>query len=60
MTLNFSTCVGLFISDSAHAHQLTNHPAHLVQEGGKLAPSAFIPFCELGGQPDLLGGRPQY
>ena len=35
-----------------------NHPVHLVtRESGGLSPSAFIPFCEFGGQPDLLGER---
>ena len=29
----------------------------MTRESGGLSPSAFIPFCEFGGQPDLLGER---
>ena len=28
---------------------LSNHPVHIVNEERKLSPSAFIPFCDFGG-----------
>ena len=34
---------------------MTNHPVHIVTEGGRMSPSAFIPFCELGGNMSLMG-----
>ena len=33
-----------------------NHPVHIIKsQGGELSPSAFIPFCELGGNMSSLG-----
>ena len=33
-----------------------NHPVHIINsQGGELSPSAFIPFCELGGNMSSLG-----
>ena len=33
-----------------------NHPVHITNsQGGELSPSAFIPFCELGGNMSSLG-----
>ena len=34
---------------------LVNHPAHIINSHGVLSPSAFIPFCELGGNMTSLG-----
>ena len=34
---------------------VSNHPVHLYDEGGKLSPSAFIPFCDFGGRMSVLG-----
>ena len=36
---------------------LLNNPVHLVDEDGKLSPSAFIPFCEFGGNPHVMGKK---
>ena len=30
-------------------HILSNHPVHLLDNDGNLLPSAFIPYCEIGG-----------
>ena len=32
-----------------------NHPVHFQTKDGKKAPSAFIPFCEFGGNSSSLG-----
>ena len=32
-----------------------NHPVHIINIQGELSPSAFIPFCELGGNMSSLG-----
>ena len=34
---------------------MTNHPVHIVTNRGRMSPSAFIPFCELGGNMSLMG-----
>ena len=34
-----------------------NNPVHLVDADGKLSPSAFIPFCEFGGDPHIMGQK---
>ena len=36
-------------------HQLSNHPVHIVDERGEVSPSAFIPFCEFGGDMSAVG-----
>ena len=36
---------------------MINHPVHIVDEHGKLMPSAFIPFCFLGTNLSSLGAR---
>ena len=36
-------------------HQLSNHPVHIVDERGDVSPSAFIPFCEFGGNMSAVG-----
>ena len=35
--------------------RVSNHPVHLVDEDGKLSPSAFIPFCDFGGNMSAFG-----
>ena len=32
-----------------------NHPVHIINRQGELSPSAFLPFCELGGNMSSLG-----
>ena len=34
-----------------------SHPVHILNDKGDLSPSAFIPFCEFGGDMSLLGVR---
>ena len=34
---------------------IINHPVHIVDENNSLSPSAFIPFCEFGGDMSALG-----
>ena len=31
------------------------HPVHIIDEEGNLSPSAFIPFCEFGGNMTAMG-----
>ena len=35
--------------------RVSNHPVHLIDEDGKLSPSAFIPFCDFGGNMSAFG-----
>ena len=35
--------------------KIINHPVHIVDENYNLSPSAFIPFCEFGGNMSALG-----
>ena len=32
-----------------------NHPVHIIDMEGNLSPSAFIPFCEFGGNMSIMG-----
>ena len=34
-----------------------NHPVHIIDMEGNLSPSAFIPFCEFGGNMSIMGTR---
>ena len=34
---------------------VSNHPAHIINEDGKLSPSSFIPFCGYGSNISTLG-----
>ena len=34
---------------------MTNHPVHFLTQEGKMSPSAFIPFCEFGGNMLSMG-----
>ena len=36
-------------------YTIINHPAHIVTQDSKIAPSAFIPFCEFGGNMSAMG-----
>ena len=35
--------------------RVSNHPVHFETDGGDLSPSAFIPFCEFGGNMSAMG-----
>ena len=38
-----------------------SHPVHIFVKGNKLSPSAFIPFCEFGGNMSAMGAKiPQF
>ena len=39
-------------SDTLQA--VSSHPVHLIDKAGKALPSAFIPFCEFGGNMSTL------
>ena len=36
-------------------HRYSNHPVHLIDREGHLSPSAFIPFCDFGGNMSTVG-----
>ena len=36
---------------------VSNHPVHLIKANGELSPSAFIPFCEFGGEMSAMGEK---
>ena len=44
-----------FLEEEKVIHQLSNHPVHIVVERGDVSPSAFIPFCEFGGNMSAVG-----
>ena len=35
--------------------QLTNHPVHILSENNQISQSAFIPFCDFGGNISSVG-----
>ena len=37
--------------------KVTNNPVHILDNGGRLSPSAFIPFCEIGGDMTRLSKK---
>ena len=37
--------------------KIINHPVHILDEQKKLSPSAFIPFCEFGGNMSTMGAK---
>ena len=41
--------------DSAHIHEISNHPVHIFNKHGVMSPSAFIPFCGMGGNSRIMG-----
>ena len=38
----------MIIADKNLLHTFNNHPVHIIDDRGKLSPSAFIPFCSFG------------
>ena len=36
---------------------MINHPVHIINEKGKLSPSAFIPFCSFGEDIEIMGNK---
>ena len=40
---------------NAHVQRITNHPVHILNKSDSFSPSAFIPFCDLGGNMELVG-----
>ena len=34
---------------------MTNHPVHIIDQEGKLSPTALIPFCEFNGNMSVMG-----
>ena len=49
------TCLKHEYLDLEDLHRVSNHPVHIVDEDGNLSPSAFIPFCEFGGNMSAMG-----
>ena len=45
------------IFDTKKIHKIVNHPVHIIDEEGNLSPSAFIPFCEFGGNMSIMGTK---
>ena len=41
--------------DVAALQILSNHPVHVTDPNGKKSPSAFIPFCQFGGNTSSMG-----
>ena len=46
---------GLLDNDINVIAKVANHPIHIVEEHGRMSPSAFIPFCEFGGNMSAMG-----
>ena len=44
-------------SDNKLVHSFNNYPVHLVDTNGNPNPSAFIPFCDLGGNISVMGKK---
>ena len=42
-------------SNTEFIHKISNHPIHIQDRNKTLSPSAFIPFCEFGG--NMIGSR---
>ena len=45
----------IFVSGDLSSLATAKHPVHFVTEDGNLSPSAFIPFCEFGGNTSAMG-----
>ena len=43
------------IFNSKHIHKVSNHPVHLIDQDGKMSPSALVPFCGFGGNMSTMG-----
>ena len=41
--------------DPVKLQTVSNHPVHIINEDGRLSPSALIPFCEFGGNMSSMG-----
>ena len=46
--------LGTLLSESEILHKQSNHPVHM-RDNGEWSPSAFIPFCDFGGDMMVLG-----
>ena len=46
--------LGTLLSESEILHKQSNHPVH-IRDNGQWSPSAFIPFCDFGGDMMVLG-----
>ena len=42
---------------SSEVSKITLHPVHIIDEDGKLSPSALIPICEFGGNMSIMGQK---
>ena len=42
-------------ADTDIIQKVSNHPVHIIDDKGKLSPSALIPFCEFGGNMSSMG-----
>ena len=52
--LSYLSCNQL-LPDTPYIQSLSNHPVHVKDSLGKMNPSAFIPFCEFGGNMSVMG-----
>ena len=43
--------------DTLEDHNNLNHPVHIVKSDGSVSPSAFIPFCDFGGNMTVVGRK---
>lgn len=49
------TNIKVFFLEFKKLQKVTNHPVHLVDEDGRLSPTALVPFCEFGGNFSVMG-----
>ena len=42
-------------TDAEYIHTISNHPVHILDDQNIFSPSAFIPFCSLGGNMSVMG-----
>ena len=45
----------LTTKDTEYIHKISNHPVHIVDDQNLFSPSAFIPFCSLGDDMEIIG-----
>ena len=43
--------------ESKKLQKITNHPVNIIDKKGELFPTAFIPFCEFGGNMSVMGTK---
>ena len=43
--------------DTPYIQAISSHPVHIVNSQGKISPSAFIPFCDFGGNMSAMGEK---